>query len=492
MRPSYKKTEEMKTIGTAAPISALRSGIDGSDRLASGTFETGRLFLAWLAETGQGAWQFLPLSETHLEPGSRRTRVASPYKGYGVGLDPRYLSAKDAGATPSRAALAAFRKEHAAWLPTYALFCALRDRFGTDDWTTWEKGIRFRKPEALRRWRRELAEQVVAHETLQWRLHASYGALRADAKRKDIRILGDLPFYLPLRSPLVWANRACFDLGADGRPRRVSGVPDGPQAHFGRQVWGHPLYRWNAKGAWNAIARLWRQRIRYHAGLYDMMRLDHAKGLFSYGAMDMRTPPRDMVLKGPGAALLRGLIRFARTSGLTIFAEDAGDRLEGLRATLLKLGVPGIRILRFAYNEKRKTIEHDYADPANYREDAVAYTSTHDTETLMGYLRLLSTEEKRHLCAHVRVEYSDDGELLAARLRGAVLASSARFAIIPIQDWLLTRDRINVPGTERATGDRNWRYRVSVPIERLPKFQVTSRSAMRASRSSGSGTAPKR
>lgn len=482
----------MKTIGTAAPMSALRSGLDGSDRLASGTFETGRLFLAWLAETGQAAWQFLPLSETHLEPGTRRTRVPSPYKGYGAGLDPRYLSAKDARATPSSAALAAFRRTHADWLPTHALFCALRDRFGTDDWTTWEKGIRLRTPEALRRWRRELAAEVLAHETLQWRLHASFGSLRAEAKRLGVRLLGDLPFYLPLQSPLVWANRGCFDLGPDGRSRRVSGVPDGPKAHFGRQVWGHPLYRWNAKSAWKDVAALWRRRIRYHAGLYDMMRLDHAKGLFSYGAMDLKTSKRDTIMTGPGAPLLRQLIRFSRAAGLTIFAEDAGDRLEGLRATLLTLGVPGIRILRFAYNEKRKTIESDYADPANYREDAVAYTTTHDTETLAGYLRLLSPKEKRHLCVHVRVEYSEDAELLGARLRGAVLASPSRFSVIPIQDWLLTRDRINVPGTERPTGDRNWRYRLSVPIEKLPKIQVSSRSVRRASRSSGSGTGPKR
>ena len=92
----------------------------------------------------------------------------------------------------------------------------------------------------------------------------------------------------------------------------------------------------------------------------------------------------------------------------------------------------------------------------------------------------------------MRVEYSADETLLASRLRGAVLASPARYSIIPIQDWLLTRDRINVPGTERPTGDRNWRYRMDVRVERLPKLHVSSRSARRASASSGSGTGPKR
>jgi len=471
---------------------ALQSRRDGSDARASGTFGTGRLFVDWLARTGQGAWQFLPLSETHLEPGSRSVRVPSPYKGYGVGFDPRYLPPEDAGRMPSPAELRAFRSVQASWLPTYALFCALRDRFGTDDWTTWEKGIRVRRPKALRLWQAELADEIEEHERLQWRLHAAYARLRADAKRADIRLIGDLPFYLPLQSPTVWAHQECFDIRADGKPSRVSGVPSGPRAHFGRQVWGHPLYRWNRPSAGPAIARLWRMRIRYHAALYDLVRFDHAKGLFFYGAMDPKGAARDTVLPGPGASLLRHLVGYARKEGLTLFAEDAGDRLEELRATLLKLGVPGIRILRFAYNEKKKTIERDYADPANYREDAVAYTSTHDTETLMGYLRLLTVKEKRHLCEHVRVEYSEDAGLLAARLRGAVLSSPARFSIIPVQDWLLTTDRINVPGTERPTGDRNWRWRLDVPVERLPKLHVSSRSAMRARRSSGSGTAPKR
>lgn len=468
------------------------SRLDGSDASACGTFETGRLFLTWLSATGQRAWQFLPISETHLEPGSRTARVPSPYKGYGIGLDSRYLPPPDADAKPTAQALRAFRRTHAAWLPTYAFFCALRDRFGTDDWTTWETGIRLRRPDALRRWRRALDAEIEGHELLQWRLHAAYGRLRADAGRLDIRLLGDLPFYLPLRSPLVWARRDCFDLGPDGRPARVSGVPDGPRAHYGRQVWGHPLYRWRSRAAWNGIASLWRMRVRYHAGLYDLMRLDHAKGMFHYGAMDLKEPERDAILKGPGATLLKDIVRTARGAGLTLFAEDAGDRLEELRETLRALEVPGIRILRFAYNEKRKTIEHEYADPANYREDAVAYTSTHDTETLMGYLRLLDAREKKHLCEHVRVEYASDDGLLAARLRGAVLASPARYVVIPIQDWLLSRDRINVPGTERPVGDRNWRYRMTVPVERLPKIQVSSPSASSTRARSGSGTGPKR
>jgi len=478
MRTSYKKRPEKKTVGTAAPLRSLRSRSAGAGDADGGTFETGRRFLAWLKRTGQGAWQLLPISAPCLEDGSPSVRVPSPYKGYGIGLDPRYISPAMRRARPSASALKRFKKRHAWWIGDYALFGALTKRFGTDDWTRWPAPIRDRRGGEMRRVRKEMAEACQAEVIEQWRAHADFEALRRQAKRLGIRLMGDLPFYFPLQSPLTWANRDCFDLAA-GRLRHVSGVPDGPQSHFGRQVWGHPLYAWNRRKDRPAIARLWLRRIGYKAGLFGMMRLDHAKGLFFYGSMDLRRPERDAVLKGPGAPLLARIVRHARAKGLTLFAEDAGDRLAELRVELHRLGVPGIRILRFAYNEKRKTIESDYAHPRSYPENAVAYTSTHDTATLMGYLSALSAAEKRLLCAEVGVAYDKKTAVLAARLRRSALEAPTRFTIVPIQDWLLTKDRINVPGTERPRGDRNWRYRLKTPVERLPMVQRPSRSRTR-------------
>lgn len=464
-----RRTHEERTLGTAAPLWSLRSSRPGAGDEACGTFETGRRFLDWLSRTGQTAWQLLPLSRTHLEPGSKRIRVPSPYKGYGVGFDPRHLSPALRDVMPLPEERRRFLKEQRWWIDDYALFEALTDRFGTDDWTAWPAAFRDRSPSALARFRKEGAEAIERAVVGQWRLSLDFDRLKAEARRRGIALLGDLSFYLPLRSPLVWANRACFDIGADGTLRRVSGVPDGPRAHYGRQIWGHPLYRWSHRGAWRAIAALWRRRVAYHAFLYDHMRLDHAKGFYAYGAMDVRDRSKDRILPGPGTAQLDAVIAEARARGLGLYAEDAGDRLEELRRDLRSRRVSGIRIFRYAYNEKKKIIEHDYAEPRHYPKNAFAYTTTHDTVTLMGYVRLLTMAETKKLCGHLVAALKTDARAQAATFRRLVLRSPAGTVILPIQDWLLSVDRINVPGTEKAVGDPNWRYRVPSPIEALPR-----------------------
>lgn len=457
-----------KRIGTLVPIGALRSSSRALAAEARGTFATAKVFLAWLKRTGQGGWQLLPIAETHLEPGSAATRVPSPYKGYGIGLDPACLAAPWSELRPSAEALRDFREEHAAWLSDHALFCALRDRFGTDDWTVWDADIRARGPEALDRWSEALRAEIEAYVLTQWRLHAALKDLREEARRSDIRLIGDMPFYLPLRCPLVWAHRGAFDIDEDGRMRAVSGVLDGPNAHYGRQVWGHPLYLWDRHESREELTALWKTRLAHAAGIYDDVRLDHAKGFYFFGAMAPERPGDDEVRAGPGSAVLTELIAHCRGLGLGLYAEDAGDRLEELRETLRAEGIPGIRILRHAYNEKKKRIEEDYAHPDRYPSDAFAYTSTHDTVTLIGYARALSAEERRLLAEHVGIEATMDDLAFTRRLRAAALGSSAGTVIIPLQDWLLTDERINVPGTEKAVGDPNWHYRMSVPIEDLP------------------------
>lgn len=460
-----------KVVGTAVPIFALWSRENGFEN-ASGTVATAFRFLNWLRETGQHAWQLLPLSQGHLEPGSATVHVPSPYKGYGIGLDPRYLAGPWSSLEPSEAQLTAFRTKESGWIEDYALFCAIRDAEGTDDWRDWPAGLRDYDEEALKEWRATREGAVLGHILTQWRLHEAFMGLREAANAWDIELIGDLPFYAPLQSPLVWANQRCFEIGKDAELLRVSGVPDGPKAHFGRQVWGHPLYAWRKWGAKKRILALWEMRISYFARFYDTMRLDHAKGLFFYGAMDLARPEKDVIEKGPGDPVLHHLIVFGRKVGLELFAEDAGDRLLELRKTLTALKVPGIRILRFAYNEKRRSIETDYSDVGNYPPHTYAYTSTHDTITLMAYVRILTPEEQRHVAEHVGVEHSDDEMLFATRLLEAVIHSPASHAIIPMQDWLLSEERINVPGTEKAFNDPNWRYRLPVPIEDLPGLGV--------------------
>ncbi len=218
-------------------------------------------------------------------------------------------------------------------------------------------------------------------------------------------------------------------------------------------------------------------RLDYTSQLFDIVRLDHAKGFFSYGSMHTTNPKLDTIEKGPGVKMLKKIITYSRKIGLELFAEDSGDRLKKLRNVLRSFNVPGIQILRFAYNDKRKKITKRYANMSKYSTGTFAQSTTHDTETLLGYLNILSLAEKKLLSKHCNVKFDADNKIFAIRLRDALIRSPAQTVIIPIQDWLLTTNRINIPGTEKMVKDTNWQYRVSVSIENLPSVRhATERS----------------
>lgn len=452
-----------KIIGTLVPLSALTSAKNNT--YETGTFTTGLIFLDWLKKTYQSAWQLLPLHETQLEPGSASKHVPSPYKSYCIGLDPKYLPESFAGIYPSRAEKNAFLREQNIWLPEYALFCALRDHFQTDDWRQWDKGLKNRDKATLTFWIHELGNEIDKHIILQWQLHTAYTQLRKKAKELGIILIGDLPFYPSLQSPLVWANQDVFQIEKDGDIQFVSGTPDGPAAHFGRQVWGHPLYNWKQKVK---VVAFWKMRLRYQATLFDNIRLDHAKAFFAYGVMDIHNEQNDRYQNGPGVEVFKKLIKFSRQNNLSVFAEDSGESIQDLRIVLKDLEIPGIKIFRFGLMEKVNKLNIGYADTNNYSKNTIAYTTTHDTETLLSYLQKLTSEQKQKLAETVKIVYDRNNKKFAKAIRRALLESPAHTVIIPIQDWLLTTDRINIPGTELPTNDPNWRFHLKTPIEKLP------------------------
>lgn len=458
-----------KRVGTAVPVASLRSRAGASASGSNGTFADAAVFLDWLAATGQRAWQILPLSPTHLEPGSASVHARSPYKGYGIGLDPKYLPSWAAKIAPTSRQFAAFEKRNKDWLADHSLFCALRDRFGTDDWRRWPRDLRFRRPAALKEWSARHAVEIRRHAVEQWRLWTVFEGLRRQAKRSGIVLIGDLSFYLPVQSPLVWAHRGCFGLSVGGRMDRVSGVLGVPRSYFGLQVWGHPLYRWRGSGQRRRILEIWKLRLRQAAGIYDLLRFDHAMGFFEFGVIDPKGKARNFYRRGPGAAVFAKLVRYARSLGLQPIAEDLGDRVLGLRRTIRSLRIRGVRVFRFAYNEGIKRPDEAHLEVGSYPKNIAAYTSSHDTEPLFGYMRLLKPAEKRAMARRLGVRFTADDRRLAARFRDRVVGSPADLVIVPLQDWLLTSERINVPGTERPKGDRNWRWRMSGPVEELPK-----------------------
>lgn len=443
-----------KIIGTLLPMSAL------------GTFEKGEKFLDWLQKTNQSAWQLLPLYETQLEKESATKHVPSPYKSYGIGLDPKYLPKSFINIFPTESQKNDFISTNLEWINDYAFFCAIRDYFKTDDWTKWDEGLKNREKDTLMKWKEKLKKEIDYHIILQWKLHEAYKKLKTKAKSLGISMYGDLPFYVSISSPLVWANIKLFQIEKDGSMNYVSGSANPSSAHFGRQVWGHPLYKWGLNN--KSIFKLWEIRIRYLSKLFDVIRFDHASGIFEYGAKDPANTENDVVKKGPGVKFFEQLIKLSAKYNFLIYAEDSGVKLHDLRDCLKRLKISGIKIFRFALIEQKNLLIQQYASINSYPENSVVYTSTHDTETLLGYLNLLNPEQKRALASSAGVSYDLDDKILAKRIREAVLSSPARVVIIPIQDWLLTKDRINTPGTEKEINDPNWNFTLKTPIEKLP------------------------
>lgn len=450
-------------LGTLAPIFSLTTTQLSSDD--QGTFEAGMYFLDWLKKTNQTAWQILPVNETQLQNGSAEIHVPSPYKGYGIGLAPKYLSAKYAKMRPSLQQKNLFIVEQKAWLEDYALFCSLRDIYGTDNWTVWDSAFRNRQKGALTEWAKKHKKEIDYYIVQQWQLHQAYADLHAKAQDLGISLIGDFPYYLSMHSPLVWAHQDAFQINKDGSLPYVSGIPNTPTTHFGRQVWGHPLYDWDHK---ETVMHLWKLRLSYQSMLFEHVRFDHAKAFFAYGVMEPENEAKDRYEDGPGGDIFKDVLEFGHKEGLTIFAEDSGDKTGDLRDCLQKLKIPGIKIYRFAMKQSDGFLITKYAEVQNYPKNCVAYTTTHDTSTLMGYLTTISPEQKKVLAQSAGIAYHSDHAVLAKNIRDAIIHSPAGTVIIPIQDWLLTKDRINTPGTEKEISDPNWRFKIDRPIEELP------------------------
>ncbi|MGI8420510.1 MAG: 4-alpha-glucanotransferase [Candidatus Levyibacteriota bacterium] len=455
-----------KIIGTLVPITALFSSQQAN--IDHGTFAAGLIFLDWLSKTGQTAWQLLPLNETQLEGTSMKSHIPSPYKSYGIGLHPQYLSSAFLQKYPTLQEKDLFLEKNQYWITDYAIFCSLRDYFQTDDWRMWDKEVRERNLEALAYWENKLANKIDFYIKQQWQIEQSYIVLRSKAKTLGITLIGDLPFYISIKSPLAWVYQNAFQIEKDGSMPTVSGIPDVNKTYFGRQIWGHPLYNWESPNTKDTILALWKIRIRYMSQLFDYIRYDHANGFFHYGCIDVNDAKKDMYKVGPGPDVFEELIDYSYQQGLNVFVEDSGESIKQLLSFMKKRNIPGVRVFSFSFPETLANINTHSAEISNYPQQTVSYTSIHDTRTLLGFLEFLDPKHKKILASVSGVLYSSNTKEFATALRAAIIQSPSQMVIIPIQDWLLTTDRINIPGTEKAIHDKNWRFRLNIPIEALP------------------------
>ncbi len=334
------------------------------------------------------------------------------------------------------------------WLEDYALFRALKDAHGGAVWSDWPADIAGRDPEALRRWRTELADAVSHHKVLQFVFFHQWEALRRHAGGRDIRIIGDMPIFVAYDSADVWAHPELFFLDDAGKPTVVAGVPPDYFSETG-QLWGNPLYRWDVMAAQGYA--WWVERFRTTLALVDVVRVDHFIGFTRYWeipagattAIDGRWMP------GPGEQLMLALRN--ALDDLPIIAEDLGLVTPDVEALRDRLGLPGMRVLQFAFGGDPT----DRFLPHNYEPHGVAYTGTHDNDTTLGWFQTAPEHVRRYVQRYL----ARDGHDIVWDLIRAAMASVADTVVIPMQDvlGLDSQSRMNIPGT--AEGNWSWRLR---------------------------------
>lgn len=362
-------------------------------------------------------------------------------------------------ARPRDAGFDAFCDENAPWLDDFALFRALKREHGGVAWTQWPAGARRRDPAAMDAARGRLAGEIEFEKFVQYAFELEWQSLRAHAAQRGIGLIGDVPIFAAHDSADVWQNPRDFFLDADGAPSYVAGVPPDYFSATG-QRWGNPLYRWRRmrKGgyAW------WIRRLRTTLRRFDAVRLDHFIGFKRYWQIPASEPTAVVGrwIAGPGSDFFDAVC--SELGELPLIAEDLGVTSPAVAALRDRYGMPGIKILQFAFGSDPSA--PDFL-PHNYPRRAVVYTGTHDNDTTVGWFRdrggagntrtAAQAEAERRACLRY---LGSHGEEIHWDMIRAALASVARLALFPMQDLLGlgSEARMNLPGT--ATGNWTWRF----------------------------------
>jgi len=340
-----------------------------------------------------------------------------------------------------------FCQKEAAWLEDYCLFRALKQRYQGAHWLSWDAPLRNRKPAALQQAKQELRDEIGFHRFLQYCFYRQWQRLRSYARQQGIRIIGDIPIYVPLDSADVWSAPENFQLTRTRRPRRVAGCPPDIFNRTG-QYWGHPIYDWEQMEQddfdW------WLRRIGSAARLYDVIRIDHFRGLESYWSIPgrNRTAQAGQWVKGPGMKLL-GRIRDAFPD-TEFIAEDLGYPTPEVQKLVADFGFPGMKVLQFAFDDGRENDDQ----PHRYEENCVCYTGTHDNDTLRGFLESRTDAQLGYIRSYLDREIDPGEGLLTAGIHSAAVLFMSQ-----MQDWLdlSSHCRMNEPG---KCNEINWRWRL--------------------------------
>lgn len=347
-----------------------------------------------------------------------------------------------------------FVHENNSWLWDYALFMAVKERFGDVSWTEWAEDIRMRYDYSINYYNEELYFEIEFQKYMQYKFYTQWKKLKEYANSKGIKIIGDIPIYVSMDSADVWSQPQLFQLRENNLPVAVAGCPpDGFSADG--QLWGNPLYNWNHHR--NTGYSWWITRMQHCFKLYDIVRIDHFRGFDGYFSVPYgdKTAVNGHWEKGPGIELFRAI---ENAIGKKQFiAEDLGYMTDSVRRLVAETGFPNMKVLEFAFDSRDTGSKNDYL-PHNYEKNCVAYTGTHDNQTITSWFDTI-TEEERTAARNYLCDYKTAKKRLNISFIALIMRSAADTCIIPIQDYLGLNDsaRINKPSTIGT----NWRWRLS-------------------------------
>lgn len=335
------------------------------------------------------------------------------------------------------------------WLEDFALFTAVKHHFHDAMWTKWpDEGIKRHEPEAVKRYRQELDDEVRFHIFCQWVFDNQWSALKAYCNERNIQLFGDMPIYVAEDSADTWTHPEVFQLDKDRVPVRVAGVPPDYFSADG-QLWGNPLYRWIYLRFHGY--RWWVDRMTHMARMYDIIRIDHFIGFANYYSVAHGAPNarEGKWVIGPGKSLFRTFRR--KLPGIRIIAEDLGCVNDRVRKLLHYVKYPGMKVLTFGFGSG----EDNPHLSKNYTTNCVAYTGTHDNDTVLGFLQSADEKTQQHAMEYLHFDCLEDAPAAFVK---EVMACKADTAVIPMQDVLgLGSDaRMNTPSTIGG----NWMWRM--------------------------------
>jgi 4-alpha-glucanotransferase len=344
-----------------------------------------------------------------------------------------------------------FVKEQHYWLEDFALFTVIKSAYGGHGWHEWPKALKNHQPQALEEFAHKNSSALERVKFTQFLFFQQWHKLKAYANSKKVSIIGDIPIYVNYDSVEVWRHPSFFKIDREGHMKFISGCPPDYFSRTG-QRWGNPVYNWaqlkKVKYSW------WVERIAHDLQMFDYLRIDHFRGFAGF----WQIPAHEKLavfgrwVKGPGASFFMVLAK--RFKSLPIIAEDLGEITPDVIDLMKKFGFPGMRVLLFAFNGDINGNPHV---PANYPVHSVAYTGTHDNNTVQGwYHHEAKPHEKSNVAQVLQMKFTPRN--LHWTMIEVLMRSRAETVIVPMSDYLGLREegRMNTP----ATKVNNWQWRL--------------------------------